>query len=215
MSQRRRPIYIALSVLGVAWALAVGGFYAARHAQVTPDKIRHFLHGRDFAHLSPAERRKALRKLAAMFNALSPEDRRASRMDSEFGAWFRQMDESEKGEFLELTVPTGFNQMLSAFEQMPEDRRRRAIDDSVRRLREAQRLAEAGESESADAGAPNPPAELSPELRDKLVKLGVKTFLDQGSAETKAELQPVLEEMQRSMESGRLFRGPGRRPRPE
>ena len=34
-----------------------------------------------------------------------------------------------------------------------------------------------------------------------LCYLGVKTFLDQGSAETKVELQPVLEEMQRSMAS--------------
>lgn len=215
MSPRRRPIFIALTVLGVAWAIAVGGFYAARNAQVTPDKIRQYLHSQDFARLSPSERRKALRKLAAMFNSLSPEDRRTSRMEREFGAWFRQMDESEKGEFLELTVPTGFNQMLSAFEQMPEDRRRRAIEDSVRRLREAQRLAETGEPDSADALAGNPPTELSPEMRDKLVKLGVKTFLDQGSAETKAELQPVLEEMQRNMESGRLFRSPGRRPRNE
>jgi hypothetical protein len=202
---------IALAALAIAWALALGGFAVARHLKVTPEKIRAYLHQVDFAKLSPAERRQALRKLAAMLNALSPEDRRAARMDREFAGWFRVMDESEKGEFLELTVPAGFNQMLLAFEQMPEDKRRKAIEDSVRRLREAQAQFEQGDPDQAADADANQPPELSPELRDKMVKLGVKTFLDQGSAETKAELQPVLEEMQRSMESGRLFRGERRR----
>lgn len=87
--------------------------------------------------------------------------------------------------------------MLLAFEKMPEDKRRKTIEDSLRRLREEQPPGDSGTS---------PSPEISLELRNKMVTLGVKTFLDQGSAETKAELQPVLEEMQRSMESGRLFR---------
>lgn len=197
MSPRRRPLIIALAALALAWALALGGFVIARHLQITPEKVRAYLHAVDFAKLSPEARRQALRRLAAMLNALSPEDRRTARLNQEFTGWFRHMDEAEKGEFLELTVPAGFNQMLLAFEKMPEDKRRKTIEESLRRLREAQ-------PPGADGTSPSP--ELSPELRDRMVKLGVKTFLDQGSAETKAELQPVLEEMQRSMESGRLFR---------
>ncbi len=207
MSPRRRPLLLGLAALVMAWALALGGFAIARHLKVTPEKIHRYLQQVDFAKLSPAERRQALRRLAAMLNALSPEDRRAVRLDREFAGWFRLMDREEKGEFLELTVPAGFTQMITAFEQMPEEKRRKAIEESVRRLRDAQNQQQ---PELADAGTNQPP-ELTPELRDKMVKLGVKTFLDQGSAETKAELQPVLEELQRSMESGHLFR-PGRRP---
>lgn len=197
MSSRRRPLIIALAALALAWALALGGFAVARHLRITPEKVRAYLRGVDFAKLSPEARRQALRRLAAMLNALSPEDRRAARLNREFAGWFRIMDEAEKGEFLELTVPAGFNQMLLAFEKMPEDKRRKTIEDSLRRLREEQPPGDSGTS---------PSPEISLELRNKMVTLGVKTFLDQGSAETKAELQPVLEEMQRSMESGRLFR---------
>ncbi len=197
MSPRRRPLIIALAALALAWALALAGFAVARHLRSTPEKVRAYLRGVDFAKLSPEARRQALRRLAAMLNALSPEDRRAARLNREFAGWFRIMDEAEKGEFLELTVPAGFNQMLLAFEKMPEDKRRKTIEDSLRRLREAPPPGDAGTS---------PSPEISLELRNKMVSLGVKTFLDQGSAETKAELQPVLEEMQRSMESGRLFR---------
>lgn len=193
----------------VVWVLALGGMVVARQLKVTPDKVRAYLAEADFSKLSPEQRQAALRKLAAMLNALSPEERQAVRMNAVFAAFFRALDDAEKGELLELTLPSGFNQMLSAFEQLPEDKRRKAIEDTLRRMRE-QAAAESEAGASGTAGEP----ELSPELRDKMVKLGVKTFMDQGSPETKAELQPVLEEMQRNMESGRLFRPP-RRPRGE
>lgn len=205
MSSRHRPLLIAAAVMAVAWALALGGMAVARQLKVTPEKVRAYLAATDFAKLSPDQRRAALRKLAAMLNALSPEERRAVRMNAEFAAFFRALDDTEKGELLELTLPSGFNQMLSAFEQLPEDKRRKAIDDTLRRMRE-----QAAVDSEAGANAPAGEPELSPELRDRMVKLGVKTFMDQGSPETKAELQPVLEEMQRNMESGRLFRPPRR-----
>ncbi len=206
---RRRPLLFALAAVVAAWALAIGGMAVARHLKVTPEKVRSYLAGLDFAKLTPEQRRDAVRRLASMLNALTSEGRRAARMNPEFAAFFRILDESEKGELLELTLPAGFNQMLSAFEQLPEEKRRQAVEDTLRRMREQ---AAAGESDGE--GAVSGGSGLSPELREKMVKLGVKTFMEQGSAETRAELQPVLEEMQRNMESGRLFR-PGRRSRGE
>ncbi len=211
MTNRSRPIWIAVSVVALVWLLAWAGLSVARHLKVTPDKVQHYLSTLDFARLSPHQRQVALRKLAAMLNALSPDERRAVRLNREFASLFRSLTDAEKGEFLELTMPSGFNQMLTAFEQMPEDQRRKAIEDTMRRLQEQTPIADGLDSPgNAMAGG----QELSPELRDKMVKLGVKTFMDQGTPETKAELQPVLEEMQRTMEAGRLFR-PQRRARNE
>lgn len=211
MFHRLRPLWIALAVIATAWALAVAGMAVARQLKVTPESIQRYLAKVDFAKLSAEERKVVIQKLAAMLNALTPEERRAVRMNRAFDSIFRAMNDSEKGEFMELTLPAGFNQMLSAFEQLPEDKRRKAIDDTLKRMREEAAMA-ATLDDSGELAPAGP--ELSPELRNKLVKLGVKTFMDQGTPSTKAELQPVLEEIQRNMESGRLFR-PARRPRNE
>lgn len=206
MTPRNRPLLIALAVLGVAWALAFAGFGIARHLKVTPEKVQAYLHSVDFAHLTGPERAQALRKLAAMLNALSLEERRLVRREGTMDRWFAAMTDEEKGGFMEATMPTGFRQMLASFEQMPPEKRRKAVEDSVRRMREEREKLAAGEMPEFAAADTNRPPELSPELRDKAVQLGLKTFYDTGSPQMKAELAPMLEEMQQSMESGKLFR---------
>lgn len=212
MSPRLRPVALGFGALVLAWALALAGFAVARHLQVTPEKLTALLASTDLAKLSSEQRRAHLERVAEWLNRLGLEERRSVRLGPAWEAWFRELSQSEKGELMERTLPTGFNQMLTAFEEMPPDRRRAAIETTVRRLQEArEQLAEAGADPETGEGGERP-EEVDPELREKMVALGVKTFLDQGSPETKAELQPMLEELQRGMESGRLFRnrrGPG------
>ena len=102
-------------------------------------------------------------------------------------------------------MPTGFKQMLTAFEQMPEEKRHKAVDDTLRRVRE-KRAANPSSGSSTNTQGTNAPV-LSPELEAKMRSIGLQTFYSQSSAQTKAELAPVLQELQRSMESGRAFRG--------
>jgi hypothetical protein len=114
------------------------------------------------------------------------------------------MTEAEKGEFLEATTPTGFKQMLAAFEDMPPDKRQRVVDQAVKQMKTAR--------EKLAAGGQMPPGTngvvLSAELQEQVTKIGLKSFYSQSSAQTKAEMAPLLEEMQRTMESGRMMRGP-------
>ena len=199
LSQRWRPVFFsALAILGI-WLIASIGYIIAKNSKMTAEKVKAYAESVDLSKLSATSRAKAIQELADRINALSAEERRRTRLERASERWFAQMTEEEKGEFIEATMPTGFKQMLTAFEQLPEDKRRKSVEDALRRLREAQ--AQAGQ------GTNGPNAPLSAELQAKVRTIGLKTFYSQSSAQTKAEMAPVLEELQKVMESGRPFRG--------
>ena len=206
LNQRQRPIFLAMIALVVIWVVAIAGYKLAKNAKVTPEKVHAYIGALDFSHLSAADRAAAIKRLADMLNALSLEERRKLRLDRT--AWFNEMTEAEKSEFLEATLPTGFKQMLAAFEDMPPDKRSRVVDQAVKQMKEANgKMAADGQSKLVGNNGPV----LSPELQEKVTKIGLQSFYSQSSAETKAELAPLLEEMQRTMESGRMMRGPGQK----
>lgn len=206
LSHRWRPVLLSGLAVLVVWAVAVAGYQLAKNARVTAEKVKAYVESVDLAKLSSQARAEAIRKLAAMLNALSIDERRKARLDRLSGRWFDEMSDEEKASFIDATMPTGFKQMLDAFEQLPEDKRHKTIDDALRQLREARNRIQ------TDNGGPMPdgtnaPPPLSPELQAQIRTIGLKTFYSQSSAQTKAELAPVLEELQRVMESGRPFRG--------
>jgi hypothetical protein len=195
-----------VAVILVTWIVAIAGYTIAKNSKMTADKVRAYAQSVDLGKLSADARAKAIRDLAGKLNALSPEERRKARLERSGQRWFEQMTEEEKGTFIELTMPTGFKQMLASFEELPEERRRRAIDDALKRLREEQENTKEADGAPAELTTNAPPV-LSKDLQEKLTKIGLKTYYSESSAQTKAEMAPLLEELQRMMESGRMFRG--------
>jgi hypothetical protein len=207
ISRRWRPVLISALVVISLWAVALAGYSIAKSRRVTVERVRAYIQSVDLSRLSGNDRDRAIRKLADMLNALSIEERQKARLERLSWSWFSQMSEDEKSQFIEATMPTGFKQMLTAFEQLPEDKRRKSVDDALRRLRDSQRRMQAGDAEDGQPPPTNGPPVISEELQAQIRTIGLKTFYSQSSAQTKAELAPVLEELQRVMESGRPFRG--------
>lgn len=202
-SQRQRPILLAAAALVAIWLIAVAGYQFAQNLKVTPDKVRAYTAAVDFSHLSAAARAAAIKKLAAMLNALTLEERRSLRFDHTYLKWFDQMTEAEKGDFLAATMPTGFKQMIGAFEDLPPDKRKRAVDQSVKQMKEArEKMAATGEIPPQSTNG----VVLSQELQDEVTRIGLQSFYSQSSAQTKAELAPFLEELQRTLETDRHLR---------
>jgi len=206
MNARYRPVLFAVAALVAVWLAAMGGYVLSQHCKMTTEKLRAFMQETDLAKLSAAARARALHELADKVNALAPEERRHARADRLWSEWFQEMTEAEKGEFLDATLPSGFHQMLASFEQQPAAKRRRAIDDAIKQLRQ-ERDGSADKTFRANADGSNGPPVLSEELQKKVTTIGLSSVYGSSSAETKAELAPLLEEIQKNMESGRMFRG--------
>jgi hypothetical protein len=206
-NHRRKTIVLALTGLAVIWLLALAGYAYFKHSKVTAESIQTFLNRSSLDDLQGDERSRILKKLASMMSQLPSEERRMARMNQAWQDWFRSMTDLEKIEFIEATMPSGFKQMLESFENLPAEKRQKTIADSMQRLRKARESVEDPDS-NIDQGGPGngPPPDLSPELQEKIIEVGLKTFYSESSAQTKAELAPLLEEMQRQMEQGRPFR---------
>ena len=87
------------------------------------------------------------------------------------------------------------------FELWPKERQQQEIDQALRELRN-NAVNPTGEQTSGLNGT-NPPL-LSPELDKKVRTMGLNTLFSQGSAQTKAQLAPLLIEVHRQLESGQL-----------
>jgi hypothetical protein len=207
MNRKPKSILIAISVICLIWAIALGGFLMAQRAKMTADKVSEFGRSLDFSKLTGAERAAALRELENRISRLPMDERQKWRMEGEWREWFNQLSEAEKGQFIDATMPSGFKQMLNAFEDWPADRRKRALDSAIKRMKETPDLGTGrNPSEDATMYTTNAPVNLSPELEKKALTIGLKTFYSESSAQTKVELAPLLEELQHQMENGRTFR---------
>ena len=197
---RYKPLLAAAVILVTAWVLAWAGMRVADHYKMTAEKMVAAVRATDLEKLAAEARAKQLRELGDKLNQLTPDERRHARADQEWNRLWRQMTDAEKSAFVERTMPSGVKQMISSFEKLPEDKRRYAVTNAIAQMR-AQR--ETGQM-SPNGGRENEP--VDEELQAKMINTGLKTFYSESSAQTKAEVAPLLEEMQRMMQNGRLFR---------
>jgi hypothetical protein len=198
MNQRNRPLLIAVGAIIAGWLLAWSGYVICGHTKMTAEKVRKFQASLDFAHLSAADRLKALKALAGKINAMSPEERQLWRLDQD---WFRQLTEEEKATFLDAFLPDEMRTALRMFERWPKQRQQQEIDQAMRELR--RNAANPGSRGLGGLDGTNGPL-FSPEMDKKIRTMGLNSLYSQGSASTKAELAPLLMEVQRQFESGQL-----------
>jgi hypothetical protein len=197
-NRRFRPLLFAAAALVVVWVVALVIFHCSGKTRVTVDKLRQYVDSTDLDQLSAAKRDRAVTDFAGMVNSLSTEERMNWRREDGWKKWFAGMNEAERVKFVEMTLPTGFKQMMDAYSQLPAEQRKKFIDDAVNRLRQA------GVNQSVgDYGKSGPPP-LSPELERKVREIGLKELFTDSSPETKAELAPLLEQMESQIRSGRM-----------
>jgi hypothetical protein len=195
----RLLIYTAVALVAV-WAVAFAVFHFSARTKVTAEKVGQFVAATDLSRLSATDRDRAVAKLAGQVNSLTPEERMKWRRDDSWKKWFSEMTENERRKFVDATLPTGLKQMMDAFSRLPPDQRKNMIDDAVNKLKQAG--AGGVEKSIGDYGRNGPPV-ISPELEQRVREIGLSELFAHSSAETKAELAPLLEQMQTQIRQGR------------
>ena len=200
-NHRFRSLFFAAATLVAVWVVALVIFHFSGKARVTVGQLQQYVDATDLDKLSAAKREQAVANFAGMVNSLSAGERMNWRREDGWKKWFAGMNEAERVKFVEMTLPTGFKQMMDAYSQLPEDQRKKFIDDTVNKLRLA---GASGVNQTVGDYGKNGPPPLSPELERKVREIGLKELFTDSSPETKAELAPLLEQMESQFRAGRM-----------
>jgi len=184
-----RPLWIkAAAILAAIWLVAGGAIFWARSNKVTPETLSRQLETVQLEGQPAEVRGKALEKVADQLNRLSYEDRREMRMSRKVDRFFRTLSPPEQERFLDRTLPTGFKQMMEALNKMERPKRQQFVNKTLKDMQER-------EGEDRQRG---PEEEASAQ---KIIEQGFKSFYSEASAETKLDVAPLIEAMQKNLQS--------------
>ena len=163
-----------------------------RANKVTPEVLMAYVESHPIEGKAPGERRKMMEAVAKKLNHLTYEERREVRLSRRLDRFFRTLNPDEQSQFLDLTLPEGFRQMMEALNKMTPEKRKAFVDKTLEQLRK-----EEGQNLPDDARE----RMEQDENMQKIVDQGLKSFYSEASAETKMDLAPVIEQMQRNLQN--------------
>ena len=178
-----------LILLAAVWLIAGAAIWWARSSAPTPQSLVHYLETHPVEGQPEKERARRLEKIADQLNRLDYEQRREVRMGRRLDRFFKSLTPAEQSRFLDRTLPAGFRQMMDALNKMEPEKRKRFVERSLAEMKK-----EEGERF---------PAEAREELdgnAEKIISQGLKSFYSEASAETKLDLSPLIEQMQKNLQ---------------
>src|SRR4051812_18453419 len=178
-------IKAALVVAGI-WLAVAGVIWWARSVKATPDTLVQYVAAPPIDGRSPSQREKVIKTVAQQLNELQYEQRREVRVGRKLDAFFRSLTPDEKERFLDLTLPAGFHQMMDAFNKMQPAKRKQMVDKALVQIK--QHAIDEAEPDTND-----------PYVR-KMVEQGISSFYSDASAETKMDLAPLIEQIQKNLQ---------------
>lgn len=177
-----RWIKIAL-VLAAVWAAAFGVISWSRSSRPTAQSLSTYMEELQFDKMNTAEREKVLRHVAEQLNRLDFKQREELRTMRRDRVFFEKLTTEERKEFLELTLPQGFRELMRALNAMTPDERKKVVNRALRNIeRESPEIAERFTEKDVA----------------QIVSRGLETFYEDANADVKLDFAPVLERLQRT-----------------
>jgi hypothetical protein len=174
----------ALVLVGV-WIVAGAVIYWARHAKPTAQSVTAYLHD---ANLAGHARADTITAVETQLNEVSLEDRQQLQRSGATRQFFLELTPAERLAFLDATLPAGFKQWMDAFNKMTREQRKQIVDRTLAQMK-------------AHEGDDQPPAAPNDEVARHFVDQGMRSFYKDADADTKLDMAPLIEQMQRNAQS--------------
>lgn len=179
-------LYKIAAILVLLWLAAWGITHVIGMGKPTPEKLAAYLKEHPIENLPEKQREQVLLQTAKMLNRFDFEQRQQLRRSEELRGFLVALNEQERLQFYELTLPAGFQQMMQALNNMTKTERGRIVQRALRDLDEQESpFRENSEELSAN----------DPRVK-RIIEEGFTAFYRDASAETKLDFAPVLERMQ-------------------
>jgi hypothetical protein len=187
----RLPWIKLVAALLLLWAIVGGITYFARSAKTTPESVMRYLDAHPVAGLSAAQRGKVLEKVAVQVNQLGYEERREVRVSKKLDGFFRALPSDEQTRFLDLTLPAGFKQMMEALNKMEPEKRKKFVSRALEDMKKREGEEPPENQRQLDANG------------QKIIDQGFRSFYSEASAETKMDVAPLIEQLQKNLQNVR------------
>lgn len=174
----------AAAALIAIWAIAASGIWLLKKSTPTAESVAAQMESAGLSGQSSAERSVTIGKVAERLNRLDFEERQKLRRQKTPQTFFTSLTEAERLDFLDRTLPAGFQQMMEAFNRMEPAKRRKMVERALAGMEREDR----------------PPPDLDDQMTQKMVDQGLRSFYNDASAETKLDLAPLIEQMQVRMQ---------------
>lgn len=172
----------------LVWAVAGCVILWSRAARPTAASFSEYLTAHPLAGRTTPERAQIIRKAATQLNRLDFKEREALRRQRRDRQFFEQMTPEERKEFLDLTLPEGFRQLMLALNAMSPEERRRVVNRAMRGIERDQ---------------PEMAGRIPEEEIKKVIAQGLGSFYDEANADVKLDFAPVIERLQQTVQKVR------------
>lgn len=175
--------------LAVVWAVALGGIHWLSASKPTVGSVTNFLAHADLAVKSPSDRARVVARAGDQLNDVSFEDRQQLQRSGVTRRFFLSLTPAEQMAFLDATLPAGFKQLMEAFNKMEPAKRKQFVTHAVEEMRKHE-------------GEEHPQGDQDEKIGVRVVDQGLKAFYSDADADTKLDLAPLIEQMQRNLQMG-------------
>ena len=173
-------------LVAAVWIVAALVIHFANASQPTAASVTAYAHSIDLDTLQGEARARAIARMEKMVNRVSFADRQQLDRTGIGRDFFRRLTPAEQDAYLDATLPTGFQQLMDAFNKMDPVKRKQIVNDALARMKEHE-----GEG---------PPPGINSNIAQHVVDQGIKSFYRDANADVKLDLAPLIEQMQRNLE---------------